>query len=218
MNRIFNMDNGFFRTLSKLVDCIWLNFLFILTCIPIFTIGASMSAFYYTMQKVIRNDRGYVSSEYWHGLKMNFKQATLTWLIVLAVGLLTFFDRSFMKAMSEAGNKIGNMYVFFDVLLMLVILWCSYLFPYMARFVNGMKATMKNAALIAVANLPWTLLILVLLVVSGLLLWLFMPLSFFVVPVLFCWIQNRILERVFRKYMTEEDKAQEDEMNREYKN
>ena len=177
-----------------------------------------MSAFYYTMQKVIRNDRGYVSSEYWHGLKMNFKQATLTWLIVLAVGLLTFFDRSFMKAMSEAGNKIGNMYVFFDVLLMLVILWCSYLFPYMARFVNGMKATMKNAALIAVANLPWTLLILVLLVVSGLLLWLFMPLSFFVVPVLFCWIQNRILERVFRKYMTEEDKAQEDEMNREYKN
>lgn len=217
MNRIFNMDNGFFRTLSKLVDCIWLNFLFVLTCIPIFTIGASMTALYYTMQKVIRNDRGYVSSEYWHALKTNFKQATLTWLIVLAVGLLTFFDIQFMKAMDKAGQPLGKAYVFFQVLLALEILWCTYLFPYMSRFINGMKATMKNAALIAVLNLPWTLLILVLLVVAGLIMYL-IPIGIFFTPVLFTWVLNRILERVFRKYMTEEDKAQEDEMNREYKN
>lgn len=217
MNRIFNMDNGFFRTLSKLVDCIWLNFLFVLTCIPIFTIGASMTALYYTMQKVIRNDRGYVSSEYWHALKTNFKQATLTWLIVLAVGLLTFFDIQFMKAMDKAGQPLGKAYVFFQVLLALEILWCTYLFPYMSRFINGMKATMKNAALIAVLNLPWTLLILVLLVVTGLIMYL-IPIGIFFAPVLFTWVLNRILERVFRKYMTEEDKAQEDEMNREYKN
>ena len=217
MNRIFNMDNGFFRALSKLVDCIWLNFLFVLTCIPVFTIGASMTALYYTMQKVIRNDRGYVSSEYWHALKTNFKQATLTWLIVLAVGLLTFFDIHFMKAMDKAGQPLGKAYVFFQVLLALEILWCTYLFPYMSRFINGMKATMKNAALIAVLNLPWTLLILVLLVVTGLIMYL-IPIGIFFAPVLFTWVLNRILERVFRKYMTEEDKAQEDEMNREYKN
>lgn len=217
MNRIFNMDNGFFRALSKLVDCIWLNFLFVLTCIPVFTIGASMTALYYTMQKVIRNDRGYVSSEYWHALKTNFKQATLTWLIVLAVGLLTFFDIQFMKAMDKAGQPLGKAYVFFQVLLALEILWCTYLFPYMSRFINGMKATMKNAALIAVLNLPWTLLILVLLVVTGLIMYL-IPIGIFFAPVLFTWVLNRILERVFRKYMTEEDKAQEDEMNREYKN
>ncbi len=217
MNRIFNMDNGFFRALSKLVDCIWLNFLFVLTCIPVFTIGASMTALYYTMQKVIRNDRGYVSSEYWHALKTNFKQATLTWLIVLAVGLLTFFDIHFMKAMDKAGQPLGKAYVFFQVLLALEILWCTYLFPYMSRFINGMKATMKNAALIAVLNLPWTLLILVLLVVAGLIMYL-IPIGIFFAPVLFTWVLNRILERVFRKYMTEEDKAQEDEMNREYKN
>lgn len=217
MNRIFNMDNGFFRALSKLVDCIWLNFLFVLTCIPIFTIGASMTALYYTMQKVIRNDRGYVSSEYWHAFKTNFKQATLTWLIVLAVGLLTFFDIQFMKAMDKAGQPLGKAFVFFQVLLALEILWCTYLFPYMSRFINGMKATMKNAALIAVLNLPWTLLILVLLVVAGLIMYL-IPIGIFFAPVLFTWVLNRILERVFRKYMTEEDKAQEDEMNREYKN
>ena len=211
------MDNGFFRALSKLVDCIWLNFLFVLTCIPVFTIGASMTALYYTMQKVIRNDRGYVSSEYWHALKTNFKQATLTWLIVLAVGLLTFFDIHFMKAMDKAGQPLGKAYVFFQVLLALEILWCTYLFPYMSRFINGMKATMKNAALIAVLNLPWTLLILVLLVVTGLIMYL-IPIGIFFAPVLFTWVLNRILERVFRKYMTEEDKAQEDEMNREYKN
>lgn len=217
MNRIFNMDNGFFRTLSKLVDCIWLNFLFFITCLPVFTVGASMTALYYTMQKVIRNDRGYVSSEYWHAFKTNFKQATLTWLIVLAVGLLTFFDIQYMKAANEAGQAIGKSYVFFQVLLMLEILWCAYLFPYMARFINTMKGSMKNAALIAVVNLPWTLLILVLLLVAGLLMYI-IPISIFFVPALFTWVLNRIMERIFRKYMTEEDKAREDEMNREYKN
>lgn len=217
MNRIFNMDNGFFRTLSKLVDCIWLNFLFFITCIPIFTIGASMTALYYTMQKVIRNDRGYVSSEYWHAFKTNFKQATLTWLIILVVGLITFFDIQFMKSMDQAGEPLGKAYVFFQVLLMLEILWCAYLFPYMARFINTMKGSMKNAALIAVVNLPWTLLILLLLIIAGLIMYI-MPISIFFVPALFTWVLNRILERVFRKYMTEEDKAREDEMNREYKN
>lgn len=217
MNRIFNMDNGFFRTLSKLVDCIWLNFLFFITCIPIFTIGASMTALYYTMQKVIRNDRGYVSSEYWHAFKTNFKQATLTWLIILVVGLITFFDIQFMKSMDQAGEALGKAYVFFQVLLMLEILWCAYLFPYMARFINTMKGSMKNAALIAIVNLPWTLLILLLLIIAGLLMYI-VPISIFFVPALFTWVLNRILERVFRKYMTEEDKAREDEMNREYKN
>lgn len=217
MNRIFNMDNGVFRVLSKIIDCIYLSLIFLITCIPIFTIGASMTALYYTVQKVLKNDRGYVGGEYWHAFKTNFKQGTIIWLIVLAVGLVLFGDYKIMQAAAEAGNTIGKFYMFFGVMLALEVLWCIYLFPYLSRFENKTKVIMKNAGLIAILNLPRTLLIALMTLVAGLIVYL-MPIMIFIVPALYTWMLNLILEKVFRKYMSEEDRALEDEMNREYKN
>ena len=47
MNRLFNIDNPVMQFLSKMFDLIVLNLIFILSCIPIITIGASISALYY---------------------------------------------------------------------------------------------------------------------------------------------------------------------------
>lgn len=217
MNRIFNLDNGFFRGMSKLVDLIFLSFLFLLTCIPIFTAGAGLTAMYYTMQKAIRNDRGYVSGEFWHSFKMNFKQSTVIWLIVLLVGIVLSVDVKILDAMNDAGNPIGKAAIFFRVMLILEGLWCMYLFPYMARFVNTNKIIMKNAAFMAILNLPWTFLLAIIMVVFGLVIFI-IPISIFIAPAIYTWFQNKILEKVFRKYMSEEDRIAEEEMNREYKN
>lgn len=217
MNRIFNMDNGVFRVLSKIIDCIYLSLIFLITCIPVFTIGASMTALYYTVQKVLKNDRGYVGGEYWHAFKTNFKQGTIIWLIVLAAGLLLLGDYKIMQAMSEAGNALGKVYPFFAVMLVFEVLWCTYMFPYLSRFENKTKVIMKNAALIAIMNLPRTLLIALLTLAAGLVVYI-VPILIFIVPALYTWMLNLILEKVFRKYMSEEDRALEDEMNREYKN
>ena len=102
-------------------------------------------------------------------------------------------------------------------MLILEVIWCIYLFPYMARFINTNKIIMKNAAFMAILNLPRTLLLGLLLLVFGLIVYIF-PIAIFIVPALYTWVSNRILEKIFRKYMSEEDKAAEDEMNREYKN
>lgn len=217
MNRLFNMDNGVFRVLAKIIDCIYLSLIFLITCIPIFTIGASLTALYYTVQKVLRNDRGYVSSEYWHAFKTNFKQGTIIWLIVMVIGLILFGDLKITQAMDETGSPLGKMYMFFGVLLVLEVIWCSYLFPYLARFENTTKIIMKNAAYIAILNLPKTLLLALLMLVFGLVVYI-MPITILIVPAVLMWLENLILEKIFRKYMSEEDKAAEDEMNREYKN
>lgn len=217
MNRIFNLDNGFFRGLSKLVDCAYLSLLFLISCIPLFTVGAAMTALYYTVQKVIRRDRGYVSSEYWHAFKTNFKQSTIIWLIVAAVGILLYYDGKILDIMAEAGHSIGKAAVFFRVLLIFEAVWCAYLFPYMARFANTNKAVMKNAAYMAILNLPWTFLIMLVMAVFALLVYI-IPITIFLAPALYTWTLNLILEKIFRKYMSEEDRIAEDEMNREYKN
>lgn len=217
MNRLFDMNNGFFRGLSKFVDCIYLSIIFVFSCIPIFTVGASLTALYYTVQKSLKNDRGYVGKEYWAAWRQNFKQSTLIWLLNLAMGIILYFDIQILKVMEEAGNPLGKAYVFFGVLMALMFLWISYLYPYIARFENTTKAIMKNAAYMAILNLPRTLLIGLLMVIFGLVIYL-IPISVFLVPAVYTWLKNYNLEKVFRKYMSEEDIATEDELNREYKN
>ena len=76
---------------------------------------------------------------------------------------------------------------------------------------------MKNAAVIAVLNLPWSLLILGLLIGAGFVIYLFpiylLPIIIVAVPAGLAVLYDTCLEKVFRKYMSEEDLKKENEMN-----
>ena len=57
----FNMmDNVVVRALSKLGDMICLNVMWLVCCIPVVTIGASTTALYTVMLKLVKNEEGYV--------------------------------------------------------------------------------------------------------------------------------------------------------------
>ena len=53
MGRLFNLDNPFMLALNKLADLIILNFLTMICCIPVITIGASMTALNYVALKIV---------------------------------------------------------------------------------------------------------------------------------------------------------------------
>ena len=55
MDRIFNMDNKFFTFMGKAADLILLNIIFLICCLPVVTIGASVTAMYYVTLKMVRN-------------------------------------------------------------------------------------------------------------------------------------------------------------------
>lgn len=52
MKNIFNLDNRFFSFMSNVGDVIILNLLFIVTCLPIITIGTSVTALYSVSMKL----------------------------------------------------------------------------------------------------------------------------------------------------------------------
>lgn len=60
---IFNSDGWFSRFFGTLGDIIIVNILFILCSIPIVTMGASMSAMYFTLLKKQRTGRKWRCSE-----------------------------------------------------------------------------------------------------------------------------------------------------------
>ena len=97
---------------------------------------------------------------------------------------------------------------------MLVILGI-YLFPYVARFQDSTKIVIVNCCRIAVANIQWSLLLILLLIVAFLVTCM-APFMLVVIPVIYTIVANRILEHVFSKYMSEGDLKQEAERNKKY--
>ena len=56
MGRIFDMNNTFFRFMSKVADLCILNIICVICCIPVITAGASITAMYYVKLKMVRNE------------------------------------------------------------------------------------------------------------------------------------------------------------------
>lgn len=212
MAEIFNYDNKFSQGLSKVFDILYVSVLWVLACIPIVTIGAATTALYYTVNKVVRHGRGYIWKDFWGAFRSNFKQSTIVWLVVMAASALLIFDTYVMWHVAAAGQSIGKIYLFFTIVEIFVVMWAIYLFSYIARFENTTKATMKNAFIITFANLPRTLLMLAVLLLGVFLVYLF-TYSIVLVPGLCALLISYPMETIFRKYMSEEERAAEDERN-----
>ncbi len=205
----FNFDNRFFRGLAKLMDLFLVSALWLFMCIPVFTIGASSTALYYTVHKAVVHNRGYVWTTFWQAFRENFKQSTVIWLIQMIMFAVLSFDVYMTWENLKQGTTIGYMFYPFLVLFLLVLGWSLVLTGYTARFCNTNRIIMKNAALISILHIPSVLLILVLTIVSVLAVYMLWPMIF-VMPAVLYWIMDSILERIFRKYMTPEDLAAEE--------
>ena len=60
MNRLFSYDNPVMQFISKIFDLVILNLIFIFSCIPVFTVGASLCALNYVSLKMVRNEDPYI--------------------------------------------------------------------------------------------------------------------------------------------------------------
>lgn len=155
---IFNPDSKFSQIMSRVFDLMVLNLIFIFTSIPIFTIGVNYTALYYVTLKMVKNEESYVWKSYWKSWRQNFKQATGIWLIFLIIGIFLFMDIFLVNQMT--GAAVYLKYVFF-VLLFVWGMVLTYVFPVLSRFDNTVKHTIRNALLMSIRHLPWTILMLI---------------------------------------------------------
>ena len=112
MSGFFNADNKLWSATNSAVDAVLLNIMWLITCIPVFTVGAATTAFYYTTHKVIRNQRSSIWKEYWASFKANFKQATKTWLIFLVIFLIFYFDINYISKKIQINSYFQFVLIF----------------------------------------------------------------------------------------------------------
>ena len=97
MGRLFSLDSPLFSFLSKVADLIILNILVMICCIPIVTVGASLTALHYVVLKMVRNEDSYIVRSYFKPFKQNFRQATVIWLIMLLIFAVLLGDAFILR-------------------------------------------------------------------------------------------------------------------------
>jgi len=209
--KLFSTENPVWKAMDKMGDLMILNFLFMLFSIPVFTIGASMTALYTVTFKMLDETEGNIVKTFFKAFKQNFKQATVIWLVVFAAGVFLAYD----AYLSYVSTSIVAKILMGVIILVALIyaMWVSWIFPVQSKFDNPVKVNMKNAALMMVIHMfPTTLLITVLNVVPLLLLWFytslffaFLPLVVFLMFSFIAYNNSKQLKKAFADYIPEPD-------------
>ncbi len=152
MGKFFNMDNPVFAGLSRLTDLMFANLLFIICSLPIFTIGASLTALTTVTQKMKAGQDGYVLQTFFKAFRKDFKKSTILWLIMFALGLILGVDFLAIRQMSSRPMLI---LVIIGIFLWLMVM--TWLFALHAKFENTVQQNLKNAVLLAIGKAPVSL-------------------------------------------------------------
>ena len=163
--RFLSYDSKFGRFFLKISYACCLNVLWFVCCLPIFTIGASTTALYYTCFKIAKDEGSFISKMFFRSFKQNFKQATVIWLIMLAVGLLLGADALLLYRLHT--TTTGPAAVLWTLMLalsfafmILYVIVLFHIFPLLSIASNTTANMFKNAFLIGTHYLFVTILVL----------------------------------------------------------
>lgn len=200
MRKFFSDSNPVIRGLTKLADLMWLNALFIITSLPVVTIGAATAALYYESMRVVQGEESYITKDFFKAFKDNFKYATCVW--VVSALLVTLFGCGFYilgkSDLSYAHVGMGIL----GIPIILIAFMLLYVFPIMSRFEDTLMNTIMNALLISLVQFPKTILMLAFSVVPVLLAlssWNWFPLLILGGFAIVAYVNGSFMNRIFEK-------------------
>ena len=216
MGKFFNLDSPFVQFMNRVADLMWLNILFLLCCIPVVTVGASVTAMYYVTLKMVRNEESYITKLFFKSFKQNFLQATVIWIIFITAGFLLFVDYRILSGQMGLNIDNGTVRTVMQVLLIAVFIFyvftITFVFPLLSKFDNTIKNTIKNAFIMSIRHFPATLGSIALLIIVFLLIYYIPIMSMFAFILLFsvsAYVSSLMFVRVFDNYIPKTEETQE---------
>ena len=200
---LFHPDNPLIITMSQITDCIFLSLFWILGCIPVVTIGASCAALYDAVYRGFRRGDKHPWQRFWQVFRENWKAGlvpTLLFLVLLfllAKGMILAWNAA---ALGSASWMLFSGAAFLGVTAMGIL---SLAFPVLSRFENTLTGLLKNTLLLALANLPRTIL-LGIVNTAAIFLCARYVFPLFFLPALAALISTLAVEPMFKPYLPQE--------------
>ena len=200
---LFRPDSGLMLTMTQITDCIFLSLFWILCCIPVVTIGASCAALYDAVYRGFRRGDKHPWQRFWQVFRENWKAGlvpTLLFLVLLfllAKGMILAWNAA---ALGSASWMLFSGAAFLGVMAMGIL---SLAFPVLSRFENTFTGLLKNTLLLALANLPRTIL-LGIVNTAAIFLCARYVFPLFFLPALAALISTLAVEPMFKPYLPQE--------------
>lgn len=202
---IFNTDNLFMRICEKILDLVTVNLLFLLSCLPLVTIGIAKISLYETLFEIKGARRVKVTAMYMQAFRKNWKvglKLGLLELLLLGISLfdlVLFWKQETMLFQMLKATCIGV--IIFTSLLFLCI------YPLAAKFEMTVKDLLQTGLIMVSLHFLWFFLMIALLAVivfllssSGFVLLLGFTLFVLVGFAALGFLQLPIMETIFNKY------------------
>lgn len=205
MKGIFGLDGGVMNFLTKVSDICLISMLWLICCLPLVTIGASTTAAYYTIVKVVRRQIGTMHKEFFRSFRSNLKESFIINLIYLLIeGILVFNIYTVYQSLQTTDSVFAfNLLFFYVIVFVLVIGAGIYTYPVLSRFAMGRFALVKFSLFCMFRHLPTTILLLAVFLVSVVVGLLFPPGLIFM-PGICLYLYSLFMERILWRYMTQD--------------
>ena len=204
LQKVFNTENLLWRIVSYGVDIVGLSLAWAFLCLPIVTAGPATSALYYTVVKCLRQKEKRTFKIFWESFKSCLKRGIIITLIAVPAGIVLAIGYSIMK-LNWSSAQGAVMFVAYDVALVVPIGVLCWLLALTARFDMKLSDSFRTAFRLAFRHLPSTVIVVLLWVETAILLierwW-----PVFFAPTAAAFFTSLFLERIFPKYLSEEDR------------
>lgn len=162
--RLFSYDSKFSLIMLKLCYGCYLNLLWLVCSLPVFTAGAATAALYDVTLRLAREEEPPVTTRFFKAFRENFRQATILWLILLGIGALLGADGYILYHLYKSTAGMVSVICTLGLALIIVaaiayVIVLIYVFPLVASVKNTNFAMLKNALLIGIHYLFCTILV-----------------------------------------------------------
>ncbi len=197
-------DSKFMIFCGRLVELTKINLLWLVCCLPLFTIGASTTAMI-TCLYAFRAGESCGSKVFFSAFRRSFGKATILWLVMAFMGIMLTLDYTIV-AYAQFPGYMGVIGVICFAAFALVLV-AGMIFPLLSQFPGSMKEMVVNAVLLCIANLPKMLLVTAMNLLPALL-FLLLPQIFILLGfvwlicgfALMAWYDITVIEKIFAPF------------------
>lgn len=208
LRNLLRPDSGLMIAMTQITDCIFLSLFWILGCIPVVTVGTACAALYDAVYQGFRQGDRHPWQRFWQVFRQNWKAGLVPSLLFLV--LFSLLAKAMISVWNAAAAGLMSWMLFsaaaFLAVTALGIL--SLAFPVLSRFENSLPGLLKNTLLLALANLPRTVL-LGLFNTAAILLCARFVVPLFFLPALTVLLSTLAVEPMFRPFLEPESSEPE---------
>lgn len=204
----FDTDNFLMRFSEKVLDIVTANLLFVVSCLPIVTIGVAKISLYQTIFEIKNGRRVPVFKTYIRAFKQNMRVGFQLGLLELGICLISFLDLSLFWGQAGLAFQVLKAICLGILIFLTLVMLAAY--PIAARYDLTWKEVLQKGLILVSLNFVWFLLMIALLFLIVMVLYLsaftlllggsaFLLFGFG----LLVFLQAGLMEKIFAKYQSE---------------